>query len=436
MITKLNLKNLLFLNKSQLAISGGQPVISKELAPYKSIGREEKRTIAKLMDSGKLSGFVGAWCDEFYGGPMVRELEERWKDTFNCKHAVSVNSNTSGLIAALGAIGLSPGDEVIVPPMTMSATAMAPLIYGGIPVFVDIEKDYYCLDVDKVNNAITDKTKAIIAVNLFGHPAELRALRKIADEKKIFLIEDAAQSPLATEYGKYSGTIGHIGVFSLNYHKHIHTGEGGICCTEDDELAFKMQAIRNHGENVVEPLGLKNPVNFIGYNFRMTEMSAAVGIEQLRKIQKYVQNRIKIAEFLTSQLNSIEELITPLVREECKNVYYVWGGKINFNKTNLKRSLITKALKAEGLPIEEGYVKPLYLLPAFTKRVAIGRDGWPFNLTKRDYYEGLCPVAEDLYKNSLIEFCICSYRLNSRDIGKVINAFSKVFENLNVLENI
>ena len=432
----MKLKNLQFINKNQLAIAGGKPVISKELAPYKSIGREEKRIISKLMDSGRLSGFVGAWCDEFYGGPMVRELEETWKDVFKCKHAVSVNSNTSGLIAALGAIGLSPGDEVIVPPMSMSATVMAPLFYGGIPVFVDIEKDYYCLDIAKVKNAITDKTKAIIAVNLFGHPADLRLLRKIADEKGIFLIEDAAQSPLASEYGRYSGTVGHIGVFSLNYHKHIHTGEGGICCTDDDELAFNMQAIRNHGENVVEPLNIKNHVNFIGFNFRMTEMSAAIGIEQLKKIQKYVQNRVNIANQLSLKLSSIDELITPLVRDECRHVYYVWGGKINFKKTNLKRSLITKALKAEGLPIDEGYVKPLYLLPAFTKRIAIGRDGWPLNLTDRKYEEGLCPVAEDLYKNSLIEFCICSYRLNSWEMKKVINAFSKVFENLSILRDL
>ena len=209
------------------------------------------------MKNGKLSGFVGAWCEDFHGGPMVQELEERWKDIFKCKNAISVNSNTSGLIAALGAIGVSPWDEVIVPPMTMSATAMSPLIYGGIPVFVDIEDDYYCLDIKKVERSITKKTKAIVVVNLLGHPAKLKELRALADKNTIFLIEDAAQCPLAEEYGKYAGTIGHIGVFSLNYYKHIHTGEGGICCTTDMTWLFKNWAIRNYGENIVKPYKLK-----------------------------------------------------------------------------------------------------------------------------------------------------------------------------------
>ena len=125
--------------------------------------------------------------------------------------------------------------------MTMSATAMAPLIYGGIPVFVDIEPDYFCLDLKKVEESITTKTKAILAVDLFGHPAELASLKALADEKNIYLIEDAAQAPLASENGLLAGCIGHIGVYSLNCHKHIQTGEGGVCVTSDDELALRMR---------------------------------------------------------------------------------------------------------------------------------------------------------------------------------------------------
>ncbi len=424
-----------FVRDNSLALFGGKPVFNRDLKPYKTIGYEEKRIISKLMKKGKLSGFVGAWCEDFHGGPMVQELEERWKDIFKCKNAISLNSNTSGLIAALGAIGISPGDEVIVPPMTMSATAMSPLIYGGIPVFVDIEDNYYCLDIKKVKSAITKKTKAIVVVNLLGHPAKLKELRALADRNNIFLIEDAAQCPLAEEYGKYAGTIGHIGVFSLNYHKHIHTGEGGICCTNDDDLALKIRAIRNHGENIVKPLQIKNPVNLVGFNFRMTELSAAIGIEQLKKISRFVDNRVNIADKLTNNLSSIEGLITPKVRTECRHVYYVWAARLDVELIDLPRNLIAKALQAEGFPIGEGLVEPLYLLPAFTQRIAIGREGWPFTLTDRKYERGLCPIAEDLYMNSLLEFCICSYQLNNKELKKSIDAFDKVFNNLNLLRD-
>ena len=130
---------------SKLALLGGSPVIDRPLTPYRTIGEEERAAVNRVMSSGKLSGFVGAWCDDFAGGPEVRAFEAAWKARFNVRHAVSVNSNTSGLFASMGAVGIGPGDEVIVPPYTMSATAMAPLVYGGIPVFVDIEPDTFCL---------------------------------------------------------------------------------------------------------------------------------------------------------------------------------------------------------------------------------------------------------------------------------------------------
>ena len=178
----------------KLAIHGGEKAIKTEFKKYNSIGDEELKAANKVMESGNLSGFIGAWCDSFNGGPKVKEFENAWQEKFRTKHAISVNSNTSGLIAALGAIKTSPGDEIIVPPMTMSATVISPLFYGAIPVFVDLEDDYFCLDYKKVELAITPKTKAIIAVNLFGHPADLIKLRKLADSKGIYLIEDAAQS--------------------------------------------------------------------------------------------------------------------------------------------------------------------------------------------------------------------------------------------------
>ena len=302
--------------EDKLAIFGGDPAFNGELQPYNSIGAEEAEAVARVMHSGCLSGYYGSWGPEFFGGPVVRAFETEWTKRFACKHAVAVNSNTSGLVAAMGAIGISPGDEVIVPPLTMSATAMAPLAYGGIPVFVDLDPVTCCLDPKEVRKNITDKTKAINVVNLFGHIAELEELRAIADQYGLYLIEDNAQAPLGTENGRYTGTIGHIGVFSLNYHKHFHSGEGGVCTTNDDDLAIRMQLIRNHGENCTEGTGMTSLVNLIGFNLRMTEICAAVGLEQLKKADSLVSEREHIANRLNEGLSGLEGITPPVQRSE------------------------------------------------------------------------------------------------------------------------
>lgn len=413
---------------SKLAILGGSPVIDRPLTPYRTIGEEERAAVARVMSSGKLSGFVGAWCDDFSGGPEVRAFEAAWKARFNVRHAVSVNSNTSGLFAAMGAVGISPGDEVIVPPYTMSATAMAPLVYGGIPVFVDIESATFCLDPVKVREAITPRTKAIIAVNLLGHPAALHELRRLADEKSIALIEDNAQAPLATESDRYAGTIGHIGVFSLNYHKHFHTGEGGVCTTDDDNFAQRLQLIRNHGENVVEPLGIGDISNLVGFNFRLTELGAAIGIEQLKKAENLVARREEIANRMSKALGNLPGLTPPAVRPDCRHVYYVWAMRYDEAIVGVSRASFCKALSAEGFPVSEGYVAPLYMLPIFRRRIAIGRQGFPFSLSERTYGPGLCPVAEAMYEKQILEFHICSYEVTDAELQQLIAAMQKVYE--------
>lgn len=410
-----------------LALLGGKPVIEAPLKPYRSIGEEERLAVDAVMHSGHLSGYVGAWCDAFDGGPVVRDFETRFAAKFKSRHAIAMNSNTSGLIAAMGAAGVSPGDEVIVPPTTMSASAMAPLVYGGIPVFVDIEPDTFCLDVAKVREAITPRTRAIMVVNIFGQPAALIELRKLADEHGIVLVEDNAQGPLATQAGRYAGTIGHIGVFSLNYHKHIHTGEGGVCCTDDERLAKRLRMIRNHGENVTDELADGDLVNLVGFNFRLTELQAAVGIAQLEKIDRVVDGREAIANGFSHALCGFPGFVPPKVRNECRHVYYVWACRYDESVTSVPRDLFAKALAAEGVPVSVGYVAPLYLLPIFQKRIAIGREGFPFTLTNRSYGKGLCPVAERMHEKEILELQVCSWAFEPAEMQSVIDAFEKVY---------
>jgi dTDP-4-amino-4,6-dideoxygalactose transaminase len=411
---------------SKLAILGGAPVRSGTLRPYRSIGRREVEAVKRVAESGQLSGFYGTTGPQFLGGPVVQQFERAWQERFRVRHAVSVNSATSGLYAAMGAIGITPGDEVIVPAYTMSATVVAPLIYGGIPVFADIDPETFTLDLASVEAAITPRTRAIVVVNLFGQPACLHALRHVADRRRIILVEDNAQGPLAAEHGRYAGTIGHIGVFSLNYHKHIHTGEGGMCVTDDDVLAQRLQLIRNHAESVVESDGVTDLTNMVGFNFRLSELSAAVGIEQLREAETHVARREHVGRRLTDGVAGLDGLYPPRAREGCRHVYYVWALRLDPDRLGATRAQFSKALAAEGFPHFCGYVAPLYRLPLFRKRIAIGRDGFPFNLSNTRYDDGLCPVTEALHDSELIGFEPCAYELDDEDIDELLAAIRKV----------
>jgi dTDP-4-amino-4,6-dideoxygalactose transaminase len=353
-------------------------------------------------------------------------FEDACRKHIGVEHAISVNSATSGLIAAMGAVGIGPGDEVIVPPYTMTATAIAPLFYGGIPVFADIDPDFFCLDPASVEKVISPATRAIIAVNLFGHPAELQKLRSIADAKGLYLIEDTAQAMLGYDNGKRAGTIGHIGVFSLNVHKHLQTGEGGLCVTNDPDLAKRLQLIRNHGENVVDWMKIKDLSNIVGFNIRMTELTAAVGCAQLSRIDELIERVETICHRLTKGLSDLMGFSPPAVRDGCRHNFYMWSAKVDANTLGVSRKVFSKALNAEGFPVAEGYVMPIYMLPMFQKQIAIGRNGFPFSLRPRSYAEGLCPVTEAMYKSELLQFQPVSWQVDDKQVDMLIEAVRKV----------
>jgi perosamine synthetase len=419
-----------------LAIFGGSPVLATALQPYRSLGEAERRAVCEVVDSGCLSGFYGSPGDEFFGGPKVQTFEAKWRAAFGVAHAVSVNSATSGLIAAIGAVGVSPGDEVIVPVTSMSATAVSCLFYGGIPVFADIEDGTFCVDPASVEALITPRTRAIVATNLFGHPAPLARLRAIADKHGLFLIEDAAQSPLAFENGRRAGTVGHIGVYSLNYHKHIHTGEGGVCVTADADIAKKLQLIRNHAENCAPWLGVQDLTNMVGMNLRMTELEAAIGLVQLDAIERHVGIREALAQGLSAVAAGLAGLTAPAVRPDCRHNYYCWTMRIDAKALGVSRNAFAKALAAEGFPNFVGYVAPLHRLPAFRQRRAIGRDGFPFNLTNRTYFDGLCPVAERLHAEDLILFEPCAWDVDAATLAALGEALCKVHANASALRTL
>lgn len=431
-----------------LAINGGEKVRQEPFPAYNTIGKEEEEATLRVLRSGKLSTYLGAWHEDFYGGTEVQALEREWGKYFNVKHAISVNSATSGLYAAIGAIGIEPGDEVIVSPYTMSASATAIVVYGGIPVFADIEEEYFCLDVKSIEQKITSRTKAIMVVDIFGQAYDVKNINALAKKHKLKVIEDAAQAPDAMYENKFAGTLGDIGVFSLNYHKHIHCGEGGMVVTDNDALAEKLRLIRNHAEAVINTKGYKDKselVNMVGFNYRMTEIDAAITREQLKKLPNLMKQRRDNVSYLNEKLLKIPAIQTPKIRKNSIHSFYVHPLLFDSSKAeNIHRDRFIEAVKAE-LPntllrddsdvlMGCGYVKPLYLQPMFQEKIAFGSKGYPFNLSNTLHYEkGICPVVEDMHYNRLFTHEFIRPGMMHEDIDTVIEAFYKVWNNLKEL---
>ena len=439
---------------SELALLGGNPIRTNPFPAYRVIGPDDEAAVAEVMRSGILSRFLGAWHPDFLGGPQVRAFEAEWAASCNAAHAISVNSNTSGLFCAVGAAGVGPGDEVIVSPYTMSASAVAPLVFNAVPVFADIDPQSYCLSAETIRPRITPRTKAIIVVHIFGNVADMDPIMALAAEHGLTVIEDCAQAPFATYHGRSVGTLGDLGVFSLNYHKHIHTGEGGVVTTNNARLAERLQLIRNHGEAVIEAKagadGVEpDLVNMIGFNMRMGEIEAAIGRRQLIKGPALIESRRANVGFLEAGLSGIPGLSPPVPTPGAKHVYYVHALSYDGTQTGVSRAAFVAALKAElaptqlregeGVLIGQGYVRPLYRQPLYREKRAYGNGstGCPFACPHYDgdpdYRPDSFPHVEAAHYHRVITHELMRPPMSAKDLGDVIRAFHKVGDNLDAL---
>ena len=277
-----------------------------KLKRYNSIGLEELNAARKVISTGKLSEFVAGNTGEFYGGSNIQKFEKYLRKFYNVKYAITVNSWTSGLIAIVGSLDVEPGDEIIVTPWSMCATSTAILHWNCIPVFADIDINTFNLDPKDVKKKITKKTKAIIAADIFGYPCDIDALKKVVGKRKIKIVTDSAQAPYSYYKGRLTGTLSDIGGFSLNFHKIINTGEGGIIVTNNNVLAKRAMLIRNHGEVRVNSKKKSILSNIIGHNFRMGEIEAAIGLEQYKKLKKIVKDRTSMINKLIANLEKLQ----------------------------------------------------------------------------------------------------------------------------------
>jgi len=399
--------------------------------PYNPIGDEEVAAAAEVVRTGILSDYLGRHGEKFRGGKYVRELERRWADYHGVKHAVSFNSATSALIAAVGALGILPGDEVLVISYGMCISSTAPLFYDAVPVFVDIEDDCFCMDPADIVRHITPRTRAILPVDLFGQSSDMTKIMEIAKKHHLSVLCDAAHVPGCRYLDGYAGTFSDIGVFSLNQHKIIHCGEGGIAVTNNDDLALRLQLIRNHGEACVDEMKYTNLVNMVGGNLRLTEIESTIAIEQLKKLPRLIEQRVALAEYLTERLSRLDFLTPPKVRPGSKHVYYLYPIKYSEEAAGMSRAKYVQNIRELGIPLyrfAEGYVHPLYLEPVFAKRDLL-KGGFPYRLVPEPerpaYGRGLCPVTERLYDREMIATAY-NYPPHTRDdMDDIVKAFTR-----------
>jgi len=317
------------------------------------IGEEEIEAVVKVLKSGVLTHALGA-------GPMVKKFEEDFARFVEAKHAIAVNSGTAALHMAVAAVGVKQGDEVILPSFTFVATAETVVLAGAKPVFVDIDPETYNISPEAVNRAVTKKTGAIVAVDLYGSPADLKPIREIADKHGLKVIEDAAQAHGAVYDNRPVGSYADVACWSFYASKNMTTGEGGMITTNDDEIAEKLRLIRSHGEKE------KYKSILLGHNYRMPEIEAAIGIVQLKRLPKFLERRRENAEKLTAKLRPLKNLQLPLEPKGCRNSWYLYTVRVK-DADRKKRDTIVERLKKEGIGAEVYYPWPIHLMPYYRK---------------------------------------------------------------------
>lgn len=415
---------------ANLAINGGKSVRKEPFPSHPVIGEEEKKAVIDVLNNGRLSCFTATGAT-FLGGKKVKEFEKIVADYHKVKYAVSFNSATSALHAAVVACNVQPGEEMLTTSYTFTSSATCALMNNAVPVFVDVKRDSYNIDPEQIEKKISPLTKAINVVHLFGQPAEMDKIMKIARKHNLKVIEDCAQAPGAVYKNRVVGSIGDCGVLSFTENKNITCGEGGMLITDDEEIAETARLVRNHGEAVIE--GQKRTYNstILGWNYRLTEVDAAIGIEQFKKLDKLNDQRIKLCNHLKNKLKHIEGLKPQEVLKNTKHVYYVLAFIYDEEKMGIPRDLFVKALNAEGIPFGAGYVRPLYLTSIYHKNKPFIYQCYKGNAS---YEEGTCPVAEQLYKKYLILTMMCRPPATIGDIDGIANAINKIIDNKNELK--
>jgi perosamine synthetase len=394
------------IKEPQLAIDGGKPLRQRSL-PYghQSVDESDIKALIDVLRSDWLTT-----------GPTVEAFEDGVAAFVGSKNAVAVSNGTAALHAAIYALGIGVGDEVIVPSMTFAASANAVVFQGGSPVFVDVEPDTLLIDPAQVEAKITPHTKAIVTVDYAGQPCEYDSLRAIADHHGLALMADACHALGATYKGRRVGTLADLSTFSFHPVKPITTGEGGLITTDDETRAQRMRVFRNHGittdhrQRAEKGLWFYEMVD-LGYNYRLSDLQCALGLSQLRKLSDWTVRRQAIARRYDEAFASMPAVKSLVRRADVSHAYHLYVISLSLEELRVDRSAIFAALRAEGIGANVHYI-PVHLHPFYRRHFDTG--------------PGLCPVAEAAYERILSLPIFPA--MSDDDIADTIAAVRKVLE--------
>jgi len=393
-----------------LAIEGGSPAKTGPYTRLPRYGEEELKELREALEQGTL----------FYAqGKKVYALEEAFAEWVGAKHAVACSSGTASIHTALMAAGISPGDEVIVSPITDLGSVVPILFQGAVPVFADLDPRNYTMDPSSVEENIGPKTKAVLAVHLWGNTCDLDALKDICDRRGLILIEDCAQAWGATYKRRKAGTVGRIGCYSLNEFKHIACGDGGLVCTDDDVLARRLRLATDKGYNREAGAAIRNPT-FLAANYRMSELQGAVAKAQLPKVDDIVARRRRWVGELMARTADFPNILPPIPTHGCDPSWWFYMFRA---APGCDADKIAEALQAEGIPVWAHYIgQCVYEYRLFTDHLAFEHGGHAYQA--RVYGKGIAPVAEDILRDAII--LPLHEDFTDRDLDETVEAFIKV----------
>lgn len=405
----------------KLAINGGEKTINESLPIWPQFDMSVVKDIERMLDEGKVNYWTGDASiikgekkDGDFGS-IGMEFEKQFAEYNGSKYCISTSNGTSALHTALAAFDIGPGDEVIVPSYTFIASSFSICQAGAIPVFADVDRETHCIDPEDIKRKITDKTKAILPVHLYGNMCDMDAIMAIAKEHDLYVIEDCAQAHGATYKGKMAGTFGNAGCFSFCQSKTFTTGgEGGAVITDDEDAIWNMRSFRDHGYDVRERIRLleleaKLPYihNTVGFNYRLTELQSAIGIRELARLGNWnLPRRRKNGEILIDMLKDVPEVVSlPVHDEENLNGFFVFPIVIDIDKLDCDIRELIEGVGAEGAPVGPVFWPQSYKESAYVNKNGFGELDYPFgdpNNSDIDYTEVFCENAAWLEDRTFI----------------------------------